>query len=84
MSQSIPRAPTPSPGVYAWDERDARSIASNTPTYSSSLFMMHQSPAPAATRATAGESAPSRLAPARLATLVMARLRRRARAEPAH
>ncbi|WP_428393535.1 hypothetical protein [Lichenicoccus sp.] len=69
--------PAPQPGMYAWDERDARSIASNTPTYSSSLFIMHQSPAPVETRTRAGHSAP-----ARLASAVMARLRSRRRASP--
>ena len=33
MSQTQPRS-----GFYAWDEQDARSIASNTPSYGGALF----------------------------------------------
>ena len=83
MSQETPRFgprpgphPEPQPGMYAWDERDARSIASHTPTYSSSLFTMHQSQSPAMPGPATGPSAP-----ARLASAVMTRLRTRPRAD---
>ena len=33
MSQMQPRS-----GIHAWDEQDARSIASNTPSYGGALF----------------------------------------------
>ena len=42
MSQTQPRA-----GFYAWDEQDARSIASNTPSYEGALFAAYPAAEPA-------------------------------------
>jgi hypothetical protein len=61
-------------GVHAWDERDARSIASNTPSYGSALFRMHSRLGPVPEPANPMPSATSRLASA-----VMARIRLRSR-----
>lgn len=70
MSQSQPRL-----GVHAWDERDAGSIASNTPSYGGALFRAHSdtSPVPEPGR-------PSMRATARIASAVIARFRLRRRA----
>ncbi len=35
-------------GVHAWDESDARSIASNTPSYGGALFRTHSTFSPVA------------------------------------
>lgn len=52
----------PRSAVYAWDERDARSIASNTPTYGGALFRVHAEPMPVKAPDRSGPSAGTRLA----------------------
>ena len=69
MSQPQPRL-----GVHAWDERDAGSIASNTPSYGGALFRAHSQilPVPEPGR-------PTMRATARIASAVIARIRLRPR-----
>ena len=66
-------------GMHAWDERDARSIASNTPAYHGTVFTPHPDhrvvPAPAGI----GLSATTRFAAALLARI---RSRRRSASAP--
>ena len=66
--------PQPRPGVYAWDERDAGSIASNTPSYGGALFKAHSDISPVPPSAV-----PGMRTTARLAAAVMARIRFRPR-----
>lgn len=51
----------PRSAVYAWDERDARSIASNTSTYGGALFRTHADPMPPKAPERSGPSAATRL-----------------------
>ena len=72
MTEHQPRA-----GVHAWDEGDARSIASNTPSYGGALFRSHSTFTPIL-------PVPPRAAPStttRIASAMMARFRFRPRPE---
>jgi hypothetical protein len=73
QSQSEPGS-QPRSGVYAWDERDARSIASNTPSYSGALFAhsVHRAPDPAPVNRRPSTTA-------RIASALMTRIRPRPR-----
>lgn len=66
--------PQPRPGVHAWDERDAGSIASNTPSYGGALFRAHSDTSPVPQ-----PPVPGMRTTARLAAALMARIRLRSR-----
>ena len=61
-------------GVHAWDERDAGSIASNTPSYGGALFRVHSESAPVPEL-----PVPGMRTTARIASAVIARIRLRPR-----
>ncbi len=56
-------------GVHAWDERDARSIASNTPAYRGTVFKPHPDHRPVPAPGGIGISATTRFAAALLARI---------------
>ena len=56
-------------GVHAWDERDARSIASNTPAYRGTVFTPHPDFRPVPAPGGIGISATTRFASALLARI---------------